>query len=150
MTEIFENVIRNRIKNFTKREIELCGTDYSNVLIEWPMLVKDYTKYHLGAHTDTERKIISFLFYLPKNDELKNVGTALYKPKEQIEVKNFYTHFGVQDTKKKFIKAKTCHFLPNSVLIFPKTLNTWHGVEEVNIKQQERDLLVMNYWFIKS
>jgi len=51
---------------------------------------------------------------------------------------------------KKFIKAKTCHFLPYSALIFPKTSNTWHGVEEVNIKQQERDLLVINYWFKKS
>ena len=32
------------------------------------LLVKDFTKYRLGAHTDAIEKIFSLLFYLPKRN----------------------------------------------------------------------------------
>ena len=31
-------------------------------------LIKDFTKYSLGAHTDAFSKFITYLFYIPSND----------------------------------------------------------------------------------
>ena len=107
-------------------------------------LIKDYTRYSLGAHTDSPSKFVTFLFYIPTNEELKENGTSLYKP--LIPLKDT-THFNLEDTKKKFQRVKTCPFIPNSVLIFPRTIMSFHGVEEVNIDQKERNLLLLNYFF---
>ena len=148
-TKMFENVIKNRIKHFSEKEIKMMGAGDFAIQIR-TMLVKDYTKYRLGAHTDVERKLLSFLFYLPKNDELKNVGTSLYRANGRIDDKDLSKHFSVQETEEKFTKVKTCLFLPNSVFIFPRTTNSFHGVEEVNIEQKERNLLLLNYYLAKK
>ena len=63
-----------------------------------------------------------------------------------IQYKDLSKHFSVQETQEKFTKVKTCLFLPNSVFIFPRTTNSFHGVEEVNIEQKERNLLLLNYY----
>ena len=97
----------------------------------------------MGAHTDSALKFITFLFYIPTNEELKENGTSLYKP--LIPTQDII-HFNLEDTKKKFQKVKTCPFIPNSVLIFPRTSMSFHGVEEVNIDQKERNLLLVNYY----
>ena len=106
-------------------------------------LIKDYTKYSLGAHTDSISKFVTFLFYIPTNEELKENGTSLYKPLISLQDS---THFNLDDTKKNFQRVKTCPFIPNSVLIFPRTSMSYHGVEEVNIDQKERNLLLVNYY----
>jgi len=106
-------------------------------------LIKDYTKYSLGAHTDSISKFVTFLFYIPTNEDLKENGTSLYKPLISPQDSK---HFNMEDTKKNFQKVKTCPFIPNSVLIFPRTSTSFHGVEEVNIDQKERNLLLLNYY----
>ena len=82
--------------------------------------------------------------------ELKNVGTSLYRANGRIDDKDLSKHFSVQETQEKFTKVKTCLFLPNSVFIFPRTTNSFHGVEEVNIEQKERNLLLLNYYLDKK
>ena len=109
-------------------------------------LIKDYTKYSLGAHTDSFHKFITFLFYIPSNKSLIKNGTTLYEPINEIKSEN---HFTLKNTKKLFNKIKTCPFIPNSLLIFPRTNNSFHGVEEVNIEQKERNLLLLNYYLKK-
>ena len=83
-------------------------------------LVKDFSKYSLGVHTDAIHKLVSFLFYIPKDDSLKEIGTTIYEP---INSKTIYDvsghHFSRESSKKYFKKVKTCPFIPNSVLIFP-------------------------------
>ena len=74
--------------------------------------------------------------------DLKNNGTALYEPLKNISSEE---HFSLEETKKYFKKIKTCPFIPNSVLIFPRTSKSFHGVEEINIFQKERNLLLLNY-----
>jgi hypothetical protein len=106
-------------------------------------LIKDFTKYSLGAHTDSFSKFITFLFYIPFDDKLIKNGTSLYKPINKIDSTQ---HFNYEQTKNNFKKIKTCPFIPNSVLIFPRTSESFHGVEEINIIQQERNLLLLNYY----
>tara|TARA_B100000029_G_C17458941_1_gene917761 strand:+ start:391 stop:1152 length:762 start_codon:yes stop_codon:yes gene_type:complete len=149
VTFIFKDQINHRLNNLSNLEIEQIGSSNYKFSVV-PMLVKDFTKYNLGAHTDHYEKLVSFLFYLPNNNELKNIGTALYKPNIKIEDDQLKQHFSAEDTKKIFTKIKTCPFIPNSLFIFPRTQNSFHGVEEVNIEKKERNLLQLNYYIKKN
>ena len=60
------------------------------------------------------------------------------------------SHYSEKDTKMLFKKVKTCEFKKNSVLVFPRTNYSYHGVEEVNIHQQERNLLLANFFGTKT
>ena len=68
---------------------------------------RDFTKYNLGVHTDTVGKLMSFLFYIPKDNTLSNIGTSLYKPISKIDSDTKQNliedqHFTEDQTKKNF------------------------------------------------
>ena len=135
--------MNERLKFLTDKEKEAIG-DNPKIYFK-STLVKDFTKYQLGAHTDNFNKIISILFYLPEDDELKSIGTALYMPNDIIE-DGLARHFTREETNKLFTKFKTCEFKRNSVLMFPRTNYSYHGVEEVNINQKERNTYLINFY----
>ena len=144
ISEDFKEIIKKRINEFSDDEKIKFGTSNFNFSIG-ASLVKDLTKYKLGVHTDSPAKFLTFLFYLPKNDELKELGTALYKPK----IKDFHLkksvkgHHSVED----FNLIKKVDFLPNTLFIFPRTNYSYHGVQTVNIGNKERNLMLLNYYF---
>lgn len=141
----FKKIIDHNIQNMNSENKAKFG--FPNLKFGFrTALIKDLTQYSLGAHTDGIFKFITFLFYIPLTDELKANGTALYKPKNEIIGSK---HFSLEETQKNFFKIKTCPFIPNSVLIFPRTIRSFHGVEEVNINKKERNLLLLNYNFIE-
>ena len=111
-------------------------------------LVKDLTKYNLGAHTDTNKKFITFLFYLPEDKSHKHIGTSMYKLKDKTK-SNFVqdTHYSEKETKELFEEVKLAEFLPNSVFIFPRTDFSFHGVSAINTGSYERNLLLLNYYY---
>ena len=109
-------------------------------------LIKDFTKYQLGAHTDSINKLFSFLFYLPADDSLKNIGTSLYRPLDMIDEEMLTRHFNKEQTDEAFEKVKTCEFKRNSVFVFARTNYSFHGVEEININKSERNLFLLNFY----
>ena len=111
-------------------------------------LVKDLTKYNLGAHTDSKKKFMTFLFYLPEDGNNKHIGTSMYKIKNNsgIDVSKDL-HFSDKQTKEFFEETKLAEFLPNSVLIFPRTEFSYHGVSSINTGAYERNLLLLNYYY---
>jgi len=142
----FKSTIDERIKNFSPEEIKLFGkSDFKfDARIQ---LVKDYTKYQLGAHTDSPHKFLTFLFYLPEDDTLSDLGTSLYKPVKSEAKDNYSKHESIENTKQNYIEVSRANFLPNSVLIFPRTDNSFHGVSSINTGSRERNLLLLNYYF---
>ena len=144
----FKNTINERIKNFTDYEINLLGKDKFKFYIQ-ALLIKDFKKYQLGVHTDTTKKFLSFLFYLPKDENLIDLGTALYKLKKEIvnidEKGNI--HLPPDSTDEYFVLVKKIPFLPNSLFVFPRTNYSFHVVEKINTDQSERNLIVLNYFF---
>ncbi len=145
----FLKSIKKRVENFSEKEKEKFGL--SNFKFDLrAALVKDLTKYSLGAHTDSISKYITFLFYLPKDNSIENIGTSLFKPKKERENYNFHSnHYTDEETKEIFDEVKMCPFKKNSVLIFPRQPVSFHGVNKVNINKKERDLLLLNYYFKK-
>ena len=145
VTSKFKNTIDERIKNFSNEEKEMYGPELKfECLIS---LVKDYSKFKLGAHTDTPRKFLTFLFYLPKDESMKDIGTSLFSIKDSMNIPSYKMHFDEEATDKYFNESRRIPFVPNSVLIFPRTNFSFHGVSSINIDAKERNLLLLNFFF---
>jgi hypothetical protein len=102
------------------------------------MIVQDYTTYALKPHTDTPRKVLSFLFYLPPDDSLAHLGTSIYVPKDP----NFTCPGTASHPFERFERMATMPYLPNSLFAFVKTHNSFHGVEPIRETGIRRDLLL--------
>lgn len=102
------------------------------------LLVQDITNYKLGPHTDTPRKVVTILFYLPPDDSQLHMGTSMYLPKDQ----DFTCPGGPHHDREKFVRLHTNPFAPNSMFAFFKTNNSFHGVEPVADPDCRRWLLL--------
>lgn len=102
-------------------------------------LMRDVETYSLGPHTDSARKAISILVYLPPDDRSLHLGTSLYRPKDSGFRCKGGPHYGRQ----RFELVKTVDFKPNRIFAFPKTDACFHGVEPVPGRMR-RDLLLFD------
>lgn len=100
------------------------------------LLIRDKPEYKISPHTDIPSKTVSALFYLP-TEEKENAGTTIYKPKQ----KGFKCETGRHYDFKDFGKVKTMPFRPNSLFVFARTDESFHGVEQ---SEAERDVLLFN------
>jgi hypothetical protein len=102
------------------------------------LLVRDRTRYSLGPHTDSPRKLVSLLFYLPADERLERYGTSMYVPREF----GFTCPGGPHYPFERFERAATMPFLPNSLFAFAKTPRAFHGVQPIEEPGVERNLLL--------
>jgi len=105
-------------------------------------LVRDYSNYAIAPHTDTPRKLVSLLFYVPPDDSMVDLGTSIYAPKDpslRCEGTN-------QHTFEQFNKVATMAFRPNSLFGFFKTDRAFHGVDRIAAPGIVRDLLLYNIY----
>lgn len=106
------------------------------------LLVEDITNYALGPHTDAPRKVITMLFYLPKDESQAHLGTSIYLPKDP----RFRCQGGPHHTNEGFERLRTMPFVPNSLFCFFKTDNSFHGVEPVTDPDCRRWLLLFDVY----
>lgn len=112
---------------------------YSHVKSD-SLLVRDLTNYHIGPHTDLPHRLVSLLFYMPSNADMINYGTSLYKPKKKGFTCDGHKHHSFE----KFDRLGSVPFLPNSLFLFAKTPNSFHGVQPLDDRCVERKLLINN------
>ncbi len=106
------------------------------------LLVQDITKYALGPHSDAARKVITLLFYLPKDLSQSHLGTSIYVPKDPTASYTSGPHYSFE----KFHRMATMPFKPNSLFAFVKTDNSFHGVEPVLDPNVRRWLLLYDVY----
>jgi hypothetical protein len=106
------------------------------------MLVEDVTKYALGPHTDSPKKVITMLFYLPKDLSQSHMGTSIYLPNDPA----FRCQGGPHYKFDGFKRLHTMPFVPNSLFVFFKTDNSFHGVEPVTDPNTKRWLLLYDIY----
>jgi hypothetical protein len=106
------------------------------------LLVEDITKYSLGPHTDSPRKVLTFLFYLPKDESQSHLGTSIYIPKDGTYTCPGRPHYGFEN----FQRVVTMPFKPNTLFAFVKTDNSFHGVEPVTDPDTKRWLLLYDIY----
>ena len=102
------------------------------------LLVQDTTNYALGPHSDSPRKVITLLFYLPRDDSQRHLGTSIYLPKDR----KFRCMGGPHYPREAFDRVATMPFMPNSLFVFLKTNTSFHGVEPVTEADTRRWLLL--------
>lgn len=105
-------------------------------------LVRDFTRYAIGPHTDSQRKLVSLLFYLPRGDEIRHLGTSIYAPLDP----GFRCAGGPHYAFDKFKKVASMPFAPNSLFAFFKTDQSFHGVDQILDAGVERNLLLYNIY----
>lgn len=104
-------------------------------------LVLDRENYSIGPHTDAKHKVLSYLFYLPRDLSLVNLGTSIFLPRDP----NFKCPGGPHHKFEPFVKIFTAPFKPNSLFAFFKTDQSFHGVEPITIPCR-RDVLLWNLY----
>jgi precorrin-6B methylase 2 len=104
------------------------------------LLVNDQTNYAVGPHTDAPHRLVTFLFYLPRDSSMRELGTSVYKAKDP----SFTCWGGPHHPFDKFDFVRTVEFLPNRLLAFPKTERSFHGVEKIEREGINRPLLINN------
>jgi hypothetical protein len=106
------------------------------------LLVQDITNYKLGPHTDSPRKVITLLFYLPKDTSQSHMGTSIYVPKDPA----FRCPGGPHYPHEGFERLWSMPFVPNSLFAFFKSDNSFHGVEPVVDEDTKRWLLLYDLY----
>lgn len=107
---------------------------------EW-RFIRDEEGYSIGPHTDTPRKVVSLLFYLPENDLAADCGTGIYVPDDHKKTCAGGPHYPFEG----FSEVWRAPYVPNSCFGFWKTDNSWHAVREITRKIQ-RDVLLFNIY----
>ena len=92
--------------------------------------------YSIGPHTDQSNKVVSLIYYLPKDKSLYNAGTTIYQSKQQWKMFN-----SERLDKDDFDAVEKVLFLPNRVFAFVPSQSSWHGVEEFSLNGQTRNTL---------
>ncbi len=105
-------------------------------------LVRDFTDYAIGPHTDSPRKLVSLLFYLPADDSLRELGTSIYAPKDPAFRCEGNRHHGFE----RFHRVASMPFVPNALFAFFKTDNSFHGLDPIRVPAVERNLLLYNIY----
>ena len=105
-------------------------------------LVRDFTRYAIGPHTDSTTKLVSLLFYLPRDAALSHLGTSIYAPLDPA----FRCPGGPHHPFHKFKKVASMPFVPNALFAFFKTDRAFHGVDQILDGEVERNLLLYNIY----
>jgi hypothetical protein len=105
-------------------------------------LVRDYSNYAIAPHTDTPRKLVSLLFYMPPDESMVDLGTSIYAPKDPSFRCEGTSHHSFE----RFNKVATMEFRPNSLFGFFKTDRAFHGVDRIAAPGIVRDLLLYNIY----
>lgn len=104
------------------------------------LIVSDKTNYAIGPHTDQPHRLITFLFYLPKDTSMAGLGTSIYSPKIPFYECNGSKHHQFES----FERLETVAFIPNRCLIFVRNNASFHGVEPIVMTDPERHLIIFN------
>jgi hypothetical protein len=104
------------------------------------LIVSDRTNYAIGPHTDATHRVLSLLFYLPEDATFRRFGTSFYAPLDPA----FRCRGGPHHPFKLFRRNATVEFVPNRLVLFPKTDRCFHGVEPVDLPGIDRRLLIYN------
>ena len=103
-------------------------------------LHKDLEDFEVTPHTDLRSKLITYLFYLPKDASMPNLGTDILIPKKNENVSMTTQH----QEWEKFDVVKSSKYVPNSFFCFKPGINSFHAVKikfPENCEKKERDTI---------
>ena len=140
-TDQFLNYFVYKFHNYLEPRIHrIVSTEGSLQVKGDALLVNDCTNYAIGPHTDSPQRLVTFLFYLPRDASMRELGTSVYEPRDP----SFTCWGGPHYDYAQFNEVSTVEFLPNRLLAFPKTERSFHGVAPIKKANVNRPLLINN------
>lgn len=103
-------------------------------------LHKDLDDYEVKPHLDLRSKLVTYMFYLPRDEKLKEFGTNVLVPKPGIKIPNTTKHQNWEF----FNIVKTVDYIPNSFFSFTPCENSYHAIKikfSSNATKKERDTI---------
>jgi hypothetical protein len=128
MIDKFEPYVRKRLGD----DIDRC--DFSADVLA----VRDLTNYSIGPHTDAPHRLVTMLFYCPEDDSRPHLGTSIYWPLKS----DFRCRGGPHYPFAQFKKITTMPYKRNTLFAFFKDERSFHGVEPIQDRNLERDLIL--------
>lgn len=122
--------------------LDVFGISERNIAVD-VRLVRDQTGYAIKPHTDVQRKLISLLFYLPTGNADADSGTSIMVPKARDFTSDGKARYDFND----FLIVKTAPFMPNTMLGFPRSDVSFHGV--MPTRMAVRNVLLLNLYKVK-
>ena len=107
--------------------------------------MRDFTAYAIHPHTDSPHKLISLLFYLPRDASMRALGTTIFRPIDPAK----RCEGSARHPFSEFRKVATMDYVPNALFAFLKTDFSFHGVEPIHERGIERNLLLYNIYLRK-
>jgi hypothetical protein len=133
----FTRLALSRFEPYMRKQIEdPHSLEYHHEIL----IVQDQTDYALGTHTDSQDKVLSFLFYLPPDDSQQHLGTSMYVPRDP----SFRCPGGPHYRFDPFERVMTMPYVPNALFGFLKTNHSFHGVEAIKEQNVRRDLMLFD------
>jgi len=133
-TEAIVGLHEKRIQSRFERE----GKSRPQSFLKDMILVRDGSSDGVKIHTSDSKNVVTLLFYLPPDDRYVECGTTLYAPKER----EFRCWGGTHYDFDRFDKVATVPYRANSLYMFVKDDDSFHGVEPIKIDDLRRDLLL--------
>jgi hypothetical protein len=105
------------------------GIDASKLTLRECCLVRDTVGYAISPHADApHKKVISLIYYLTKDDRLRELATCLLQPKSGHVVDDAeYKWHAWKD----FDIVDRVEFRPNRLLLLPVTAQSFHAVQRI-------------------
>ena len=112
-----------------------------------PVAYTDFDGYAIKPHSDTRRKVLTMMVYMPEDDSQIDLGTTLYKisPMGVFALKSYG-----------LVEEKTLPFLPNTgmafVVIHPRynlLRTSWHGRGPIETPPEKPRFSLLNAYYAK-
>lgn len=128
----------------------LKSTDFANLLLNKFSvsksgysdfyLHKDQDDFEVKPHCDLRSKLVTYVFYLPKDSSLSQLGTEILVPKSGVVIPDTTKHQNWDQ----FNIVCTSRYIPNSFFAFTPCNNSYHAVKikfPENVEKKERDTM---------
>jgi hypothetical protein len=142
-----EAALRERLRRGLEIRARGGDEDWPIPMFPQPVLYADLDGYAIKPHTDTRRKALTMLIYMPDDDGRREFGTTIYKisPMSIFAWKTYG-----------LVKEKRVPFLPNSgyafVVISPahSLLHaSWHGRAAISVDNAKPRKMILNAYYAK-
>ena len=150
LIHLSQNILDEEKKEFWKEVYGFLKSDkFANILLQkfniskngvsGLFLHKDLENFEVKPHRDLFSKLVTYLFYLPEDSSLSQLGTHMLIPKKGVVIEKTTKH---QDWEL-FETVKKSEYIPNSFFAFSPHENSFHAVK-VNFPEnavKERDTI---------
>jgi hypothetical protein len=125
--ELFASCVTREVVNRFSAHIRP-GVDVAGLVLRQCSLVLDGFGYEIPPHSDApHKKVISLIFYMPRKDDRRQLGTCVLSPRAELARAGDYRWQSWKD----FATVERIEFRPNRLFVFPVTERSFHAVPRI-------------------